>query len=212
MFAKYPTNYEEYYSSLLSVMFCFGEKLLVIAALGHLAAPPLCSLMPIVVFGFEASMVHLQLVHPKTKTPRKEVMGTVIVIALIAIVGFAIYSGMAQAKATEAAKQAYLEALSALKLDPHDADHKQKTLALGRTYSNLTRDKKGNTLFDEVALMNDINAACAAAGSSLKPQLPMSTPEKTIEERLSTLSQLKNRGLIEHSEYEKRRAEILESI
>ena len=139
-------------------------------------------------------------------------METIIVIALIAIVGFAIYSGMAQAKAMEAAKQAYLEALSALKLDPHDADHKQRTLALGRTYSNLTSDKKGNTLFDEVALMNDINAACAAAGSSLKPQLPTSTPEKTIEERLSTLSQLKNRGLIEHSEYEKRRAEILESV
>lgn len=139
-------------------------------------------------------------------------MGTVVVIVLIAVVGFAIYSGVAQAKAKEAAKQAYLEALSALKLDPHDADHKQRTLALGRTYSNLTRDKKGNTLFDEVALMNDINAACAAAGSSIKQQSLTSTSEKTIEERLSTLRQLMDRGLIEPSEYEKRRAEILESI
>ena len=139
-------------------------------------------------------------------------MGTFVVIALIAFIGFAIYSGIAQAKAKEAARQAYLEALSALKSDPHDADHKQRTLALGRAYSNLTRDKKGNTLFDEVALMNDINAACAAAGSNLKPQPVASTSENTIGERLSTLSQLKDKGLIEHSEYEKRRAEILQSI
>lgn len=140
-------------------------------------------------------------------------MGIAIVIALIAFVGFAIYSGTAQAKALEAAKQAYLEALSILKSNPHDADHKQRTLAMGRAYSNLTRDKKGNTLFDEVALMNDINAACAAAGTSPKAQLLTSvSSEKTIEERLGTLSQLKHKGLIEQSEYEKRRAEILGSI
>ena len=140
-------------------------------------------------------------------------MGTVVAIALIAFVGFAIYSSMAQAKALKRAKQAYQEALSVLKSNPHDADHKQRTLALGRAYSNLTRDKKGNTLFDEVALMNDINAACAAAGTSQRPQPLTSTPpENSIQERLSTLSQLKERGLIEHSEYEKRRAEILGSI
>lgn len=139
-------------------------------------------------------------------------MGTFFVIALIAFFGFAFYSGIAQAKAKEAAKQAYLEALSALKSDPHDADNKQRTLALGRAYSNLTRDKKGNTLFDEVALMNDINAACAAAGSNLKPQSVTLTSGNTIGERLSTLSQLKDRGLIDDSEYEKRRAEILQSI
>lgn len=140
-------------------------------------------------------------------------MGTAIVIGLVVFFGLAIYSGMAKAKALEAAKQKYLDALSALKLHPTNADLKQTTLALGRAYSNLTRDKKGNTLFDEVALMNDINAACAAAGTNLMPApsaLPV--PTKTAEERLSTLAQLQEKGLIEKSEYDKRRTEILESI
>ncbi len=141
-------------------------------------------------------------------------METAIVIVLVLFIVFVINSGMeqAKAKALEAAKQAYLKALSTLKSDPTNADRKQRTLALGRAYSNLTRDKKGNTVFDEVALMNDINAACAAASVSPERQLAVAAPPKSIEERLSTLGQLKDKGLIEHSEYEKRRAEILGSI
>ncbi len=139
-------------------------------------------------------------------------MGTVIVISLVAFFGFAIYSGMAQAKALEAAKQAYLDALSILKSDPTNADHKQRTLALGRAYSTLTRNKKGNTIFDEVALMNDMNAACAAAGVGPERQGAIVGPTNSVEERLTTLVQLRDKGLIEHSDYEKRRAEILESI
>lgn len=138
-------------------------------------------------------------------------MGIGIVIALV-VFGIAIYGVMALTKALEAAKQAYLEALSILKSDPTNADHKQRTLALGRAYSNLTRDKKGNTIFDEVALMNDINAACAAASVSPERQLTVAAQTKSIEERLNTLGQLRDKGLIEHSEYDKRRAEILGSI
>jgi len=140
-------------------------------------------------------------------------METTLVIVMVLFVGFLIYSGMAEAKALAAAKELYLESLAKLKLAPTDADLKQRTLALGRAYSNLTRDKKGNTLFDEVALMNDINAACAAASvSQLAVASSSMSPKQNIEERLKTLSGLKEKGLIERSEYEKRRSEILGSI
>ncbi|MGV8900311.1 MAG: hypothetical protein ACOH2B_13855 [Burkholderiaceae bacterium] len=140
-------------------------------------------------------------------------MGTVIVIAIVIFIGLAIYSGMKQAKALEAAKQLYLDSLSKLKSNPTNADLKQRTLAFGRAYSNLTRDKKGNTVFDEVALMNDINAACAAASvNTVLAQSASLTPTKTIEERLRTLSELKEKGLIESAEHEKRRIEILADI
>lgn len=140
-------------------------------------------------------------------------MGTVIVIAIVIFIGLAIYSGMKQAKELEAAKQRYLDSLSKLKSNPTNADLKQRTLAFGRAYSNLTRDKKGNTVFDEVALMNDINAACAAASvNTALAQSVSLTPTKTIEERLRTLAELKEKGLIESSEHEKRRIEILADI
>lgn len=141
-------------------------------------------------------------------------MGTFIVIAVLAILAYGIYIGIKKSKEQEAAKQRYLQSLADLKQSPTDADLKQHALALGRAYSNLTRDKKGVALFDEVALMNDINAACAGAtkhwGSDAQPS-PSSSGE-SIEARLRTLTTLKEKGLIESVEYDKRRAEILGSI
>ena len=60
------------------------------------------------------------------------------------------------------AKASYQASLAKLKSNPTNPDLKQRT-QLGRIYSNLTRRKRGVTIFDEVALMNDINAACAGA-------------------------------------------------
>jgi hypothetical protein len=137
-----------------------------------------------------------------------------VLIVIAIVVGFAIYSATQKAKELEAARQTYLKSLSELKQSPTDADVKQRALALGRAYSNLTRDKKGNTVFDEVALMNDINAACAAATATRPPSAssaPVAAGE-SVEERLRTLSSLKEKGLIETSEYDKRRTEILSSI
>lgn len=65
-----------------------------------------------------------------------------------------IYMGMQAEKAKNIALQKYREALSQLKKQPENADLREGTLDLGRVYSNLMRDKKGNTL---------LNAACAAA-------------------------------------------------
>lgn len=131
-------------------------------------------------------------------------------LIVVIVVGLAIYLGIQKANAIEAAKKAYLESLSELKGHPTNADLKQHTLALGRAYSNLTRDKKGNTLFDEVALMNDINAACAAATAHAAGSAP--SIATTSEDRLRILSDLKTKGLIDEVEFAKRRSEILSSI
>jgi hypothetical protein len=68
-------------------------------------------------------------------------------------------------KECEVARVDYEAALARLKLDPIDATLRQETLRLGRIYSNLSRHRTGVTVFDEIALMNDINAACAAASA-----------------------------------------------
>ncbi len=60
-----------------------------------------------------------------------------------------------QGNAINAAREAYLKSLEELKGDPANASLKQRTLALGRSCSNLTRDQKGQTPFDEVALITD---------------------------------------------------------
>lgn len=112
------------------------------------------------------------------------------------------------------ARAVYQKSLSELKCMPTNADLRQKTLALGRVYSHLTRDKKGLTTFDEVALSNDISAACAAAGiiSVQEPIVTAELPTSSIEARLRTLVELKNKKLIDSAEYDKRRVEILSSI
>jgi cytochrome c-type biogenesis protein CcmH/NrfG len=134
----------------------------------------------------------------------------IVVFAALAIWAYVAWQ---KNQAVEAARRAYQESLSKLKTKPTDADLKQATLALGRSYSTLTRDKKGHTLFDEVALMNDINAACAAAATTHQAiAAGAALPATAVEDRLRALANLREKGLIEPAEYEKRRSEILNSI
>src|SRR5713101_238931 len=87
-----------------------------------------------------------------------------IIVAAVLGIGYLVNKELLEGvKALDKAKHDYQDSLSKLKAVPANADLRQKTLHLGRIYSNLTRKKKGVTLFDEVALMNDINAACAGA-------------------------------------------------
>ncbi len=76
----------------------------------------------------------------------------------------AIANAAAQREAAAALKLAekdHLESLNVLKQDPHNPDARERTLAKGRVYATRARSGAGVNLFDEVALMNDINAACA---------------------------------------------------
>lgn len=60
------------------------------------------------------------------------------------------------------AKAAYEQGLARLKEDPGNSDLRQQTLVLGRTYSNLTQDKRSVPIYDEIALSSDIRAASVA--------------------------------------------------
>jgi len=106
----------------------------------------------------------------------------------------------------ESTKNNYLTALDQLKNNPSNANLKQNTLLLGREYSALTRHSLGQnkavTIYDEIALMNDINAACAGAA----------TNSQMVEQRLAKLSKLKENNLISEHEYNERRQKILDEI
>lgn len=103
----------------------------------------------------------------------------------------------------EAAQAAYQASLQQLKVAPNNADLKQKTLELGRAYSGLTRQGTGVTIYDEMALGNDISAATAGA---------MAVGAQPIEARLKKLSELKAQGMISEQEYAARREQILRDV
>jgi hypothetical protein len=144
-------------------------------------------------------------------------------IPIVLIIVF-IVVGVQGAKAQEAlrlkrqqelqnAKENYYQSLKILKSNPTNADLKQKTLMLGRRYSELTRQaQSGNksiTIYDEMALMNDINAACAAA---MNFSIHQNTRTESVEERLAKLNSLKEKGLIDEQEFQTQRQNILKEI
>ncbi len=105
----------------------------------------------------------------------------------------------------------YKNSLEVLKNNPSDASRKQECLQLGRELADLCRRYQGLsgvTIFDELALMNDINAACGAA-SSLSTETEIS---QTLEQRLAKLSELKGKNLLSEQEYNARRQKILDEI
>jgi hypothetical protein len=147
----------------------------------------------------------------RRRVSRTGVTGCYIVLVLVLVaIGVVVYL---QSAAREQAWAAYLAALGRLKADPANPDLRQTTLALGRRYSNLTRNQRGVTVFDEVALMNDINAACAAT-SVATPQrtaLP-AAPKEPVEVRLARLAELRAKGVIDGFEYAEQRRRILAEV
>ncbi len=97
----------------------------------------------------------------------------------------------------------YQNSLERLRNDPNNAELRQQVLSLGRVYSNLTRNSEGVTVYDELALKNDIDAACAGA---------VSVQNKSIEDRLKTLQQLLSNGHITQEEYQQRKEKILDDV
>jgi len=139
-----------------------------------------------------------------------------VVVGIIVFIAWA-YSreNTKKLEAIRDAGNAYYSALEQLKHDSTNANLRQHVLGLGRRYSNLTRDKKGVTIYDEMALMNDINAACAGTmpmGGFGQPVTQPVTNKSSAEERLSKLSMLKEKGLIDDQEYAERRQKILDEL
>ena len=129
----------------------------------------------------------------------------VFVIILVAYIVALNRQAQAREDARNNAYYAYQEGLTRLKAQPGNADLKQQVLQLGRVYSEHTR--KGRvTLFDEIALQNDLNAATAGAMQSAQP-VP-----RTPTERLQRLTELRAQGLISEQEYTEQRRQILSEL
>ncbi|HYC78446.1 MAG TPA: SHOCT domain-containing protein [Planctomycetota bacterium] len=126
------------------------------------------------------------------------------------LLGIAVFVAVAQAREKERARRAYQRSLEQLRRDPTNARLRTLTLELGRVYSNLMRDKKGHTTFDEVALMNDIGAACAAAAVVRAPERPMA--RLSVEERLRKLQSLVDQGMIDQDDFRRRKEAILDEV
>jgi len=131
------------------------------------------------------------------------------ILLMVVIIVLGIKASNEQTRRLNAARDAYYNALRRLKGNPTSADLRQTTLHLGRTYSNLTRNKSGVTIYDEVALSNDINAACAGAATLVANNHPQS---QTVESRLQKLAELKSNGFIDEEEYAARRMKILDEV
>ena len=132
-----------------------------------------------------------------------------VLLVLVGVLAALIINANNRRKELDEARSAYQGSLARLKQDPTSADLRQRTLALGRTYSNLTRDKTGVTVFDEVALSNDINAACAAAGARPVQHVASS---QSVDARLSRLADLHRNGLINDGELQEQRSRILREL
>jgi hypothetical protein len=132
--------------------------------------------------------------------------GLFILLLIVVVIVLVIANSSEKANAREA----YLQSLEDLKRDPANPELRGATLRLGRVYAAKVRKSGQVGLFDEVALMNDINAACAAA--SLTPPQPVTSSSSSIEERLSRLGELKAKGLIDVREYAQRRQQILDEV
>lgn len=125
-----------------------------------------------------------------------------VAIALVAIVvGSAVGIGVHQGKK----RKAYREALDALRSDPTNPDRKEAALAAGREYAGACRMGGMGSVFDEVALGNDIAAACAGAS---KP--PQANPGAFS--RLTELDDLRRAGLVTEEEYQQQRKAIIDSL
>jgi len=130
----------------------------------------------------------------------------VVVPAFIVLVGWSIIDNQKKKeKRVKAAATQYENALELLKESPDDNDARQEALRLGRRFVKVAQDDK-HTLFDEVALMNDLSAI---QQTSTKPT---ELESSNIEQRLLKLDELKSKGLITEDDYQKRKDAILDEI
>jgi uncharacterized membrane protein len=133
-----------------------------------------------------------------------------VVVVFAVVIGLYFYSINQINKRLQLAFASYRQSLEILKQQPNDPELRQKALEWGRYYSNLTRDNKGVTVYDEVALANDINAACAGGVHAAND--PTATATRPIEQRLDQLKALFDKGAIDEQEYSERRAKLLDEV
>ena len=75
------------------------------------------------------------------------------VLSLLLVLGVIVAWVAFEAHQRGKAREAYQTALANLRSNPSNPHLREEALHLGRVYSHLTRNRRGVTLFDEVALM-----------------------------------------------------------
>lgn len=139
--------------------------------------------------------------------------GLILLVAIgifAAVIGFYFYNLRQINQRLQHAFANYRQSLELLKQQPNNPELRQKTLEWGRYYSSLTRDNKRVTVYDEVALANDMNAACA--GGIHAANDTEATAIRPIEQRLDQLKTLLDKGVISQQEYSERRTKLLNEI
>jgi hypothetical protein len=107
-------------------------------------------------------------------------------------------------------RDAYQQALVDLRNDPTNHALHEQALTFGREYSSAKRYDTGITLFDEIAIANDIRAVTANASHTYPSA---GTPHvASVEERLLALKKLQENNLISDDEYEQKRKSVLDNI
>lgn len=130
-------------------------------------------------------------------------------VAIIALIITASIRADSNDKAAKKARFTYCKSLEDLKANPSDADLREKTLGLGRIYYSLLGGNNIVTVFDELAIKNDIDAACAG---SVQVQNQPASPDTSIEQRLAKLKMLFDAGHINEEEYRNRRRKIIDGV
>ncbi len=137
------------------------------------------------------------------------------VIILIIIVVAQNDAAKKLAAARVAAKKRYDDALAALRSNPTDSALRADALEKGRRYLGLLRENRAITVYDEAKLKNDLDAACAAAPTiheAAHPVVVAAPARPTVEDRLTSLNDLYQKGLITDEEYTSRRQQILSEL
>lgn len=117
-----------------------------------------------------------------------------VVLCLFVLAFYIIYKSQPKQKTPE---EMYEEILKELKKDPTNPELREQALQLGRDYYNTT-----DASADELAIMNDINAACARAAIAAQPEL---APANQIE----ALSDLMQAGVLSPDEFRRAKANII---
>lgn len=136
----------------------------------------------------------------------------VLILVLGMFYGAIVIAEKAKAEKRRQAERAYRDGLEQLKAAPTDPELREQTLHLGRVFSELTRDDKSVTIYDEVAIMNDINAVCAAAAAAVDVASSSQPSADSIEDRLRRLDSLREQGLISEQEHQRRKDSLLLEI
>lgn len=135
----------------------------------------------------------------------------VVIVFLIVVIVVMSITDAARRKELQAAYTAYRVALTALRAKPTSSNLRTAALDAGRAYANLSRERKGATIFDEVALKNDLDAATAGAATYAAAAIPVPAAA-SVADRLRQLDKLKVDGLITEAEYATRREKILGDV